>query len=221
VNLTAFKRLLDPLRQRLLLLVGRAVIKLIEEEGGMRRVQAALLAGEEAEGLDIFEHYGFASRPLPEAEAVVLFQGGDRSLGYIVATDDPRYRPLGLQPGEVVIFNMEDKLAEGEELPDPPEGAPPGWPAMPETEDDPAPPLCRIQILPGRTVRVTCQNFEVNTLGTISLAALGGIKWGYPGDQTELLPGGEGLGRVARVGDCVDVAAGSSAGKWPIVESCD
>jgi len=212
------KRALAPIRQRISLMIGRALLTAVAEEDGRRTAQATLLAGELAEGLEMFEHFGLTSRPLADCEAVVIFQGGDRSLGYVVATDDPRYRPLGLQPGEVAIYNAGDVLGLEEVLPDPPVGAPEGWPAMPETEDDLPPALCRIQLLPDRTIRITGALLQLYALEGISLVSPA-ILWGPPGEQTELPPTGE--GRVARVGDCVVVNVEGTDYPGEIVESCD
>ncbi len=219
MSLEAIKRLLDPLRQRIMLLVGRGLIQLIEETGGHVTAQADLLSGETADGLRLMQHYGFASRPKPNAEAVVLFVGGDRSQGFVVATDDPWVRPLGLEAGEVAIFSWEDRLGDEEELPEPPEGAPEGWPAMPLGEDDPLPDLCRIHFLEGRKIRVNANTLELFGLEGISLASPV-ILWGPPGEQTELPPASEGLGRMARVGDCVEVDVDGTIYQGHIVESC-
>lgn len=215
----ALKRWLAPLRQRIMLLLGRALLSTITESEGRRTAQATLLAGEVAEGLEMFEHFGFTSRPLADCEAVVMFQGGDRSFGMVVATDDPRYRPLGLEPGEVALYSMGDVLAEEESIPEVPD-APEGWPTMPATEDGLPPPLCRIQLLPDRTVRIIGGKLQFYGLEGISLAAPQ-ILWGPPGLQTELPPTAEGQGRFARVGDCVDVPIEGTVYKGVIVESCD
>lgn len=47
--------------------------------------------------------YGFASRPFPGADAVVIFLNGDRSKGVVVAVGDQRYRFRNLVEGEVAI----------------------------------------------------------------------------------------------------------------------
>jgi len=219
MNLEAIKRLLDPLRQRIMLMVGRGQIQLIEESGGRVTAQANLLSGETADGLGLMQHYGFASSPRPDSEAVVLFVGGDRSQGFVVGTDDPWTRPLGLQPGEVAVFSWEDRLGDEEELPELPEGAPEGWPAMPETEESPLPALCRIHFLAGRKIRINANTLELFGLEGISLASPV-ILWGPPGMQTELPPASEGMGRMARVGDCVETNVDGTVYVGQIVESC-
>lgn len=214
----AIKRLLAPLFNRVLLMIGRAVILAAENTADGQRLRLGLLAGEETESVEQMQEFGFASRPPKGAEALAVFLGGDRAAGMVVATEDPRFRPWGLEPGEVAIYSMGDRLAAGEELPEPPEGAPSGWPAMPESPDGPGPPLCRIKLTPGRAVEIT--GAAVSLIGTQSLTLCAPtVMVGPPGGLVEL--GGEEGRRLARIGDCADVATGSSQGKWPIVEGCD
>ena len=51
-----------------------------------------------------FQNYGFTSSPLPGAEVVTARMGSDI---VIIVTDDRRYRPITLQPGEVAIYTDE------------------------------------------------------------------------------------------------------------------
>lgn len=59
----------------------------------------------------------------------------------------------------------------------------------------------------------------------ITIAADGSVVINAPGKVVVNSPdvhlGGEGGPKVARIGDLVEVAAGSSAGKWPIVTGAD
>ncbi|MFT9376229.1 phage baseplate assembly protein domain-containing protein [Komagataeibacter saccharivorans] len=68
-------------------------------------VQAALAAGEIKSDLPIVQEYGLASRPVPGSDVIVVFIGGDRSRGVVIATGDQRGRPKDLQPGEVCLFH--------------------------------------------------------------------------------------------------------------------
>lgn len=104
-------KLLEPLKRKLSLIVGRGVIQLTTDETANQRAQASLLAGEVRDGLERFQEYGFTSRPLPGAEAVVLFPGGNREFGLIVAVEDRRYRLKSLAEGEVCLYTDEgDKI---------------------------------------------------------------------------------------------------------------
>ncbi|AQU87961.1 hypothetical protein B0W47_11315 [Komagataeibacter nataicola] len=68
-------------------------------------LQAALAAGELRSDLPMVQEYGLASRPVPGSDVVVVFLGGDRTRGVVVATGDQRGRPKDLQPGDVCLFH--------------------------------------------------------------------------------------------------------------------
>ncbi|GBQ84058.1 bacteriophage protein [Gluconacetobacter johannae DSM 13595] len=68
-------------------------------------VQVALPGGELHSDVPMVQLYGFASRPVPGSDLIVLFQGGDRSRGVAIASGDQRNRPTDLQPGEACLFH--------------------------------------------------------------------------------------------------------------------
>lgn len=102
-----FQRLIAPVVQRVRLMVSRAVIRLVDSSRRVQVLQAGLLAGETRDNLECFEHYGFTSNPLPGMEAAVMFIGGDRSSGVVVAIGDRKFRLRGLKPGEVALYTDE------------------------------------------------------------------------------------------------------------------
>ena len=95
------------LRNRVMLMLGRAVLSAINDNGGVQVVQATLLEDELRGDLERFQEYGFTSVPLPGAEALVAFIGGNRDHGVVVAVEDRRYRLHGLKGGEVAIYTDE------------------------------------------------------------------------------------------------------------------
>jgi len=92
------------LRNRILLMVARGVVRAISDDGGLQRMQVALLADELREGVERLQNYGLSSHPHPGATAGVAFVGGNRDHGLVMAVDDPRYRPQGLAEGEVQVY---------------------------------------------------------------------------------------------------------------------
>ena len=92
-----------------LLAVGRGVLRLVQEATGTQLVQVEALKNEV---LDLAEHmqpYGYASHPLPGAEAVVLANGGSRNHPLIVIIADRRYRP-SLQAGETILHDDQGQV---------------------------------------------------------------------------------------------------------------
>ena len=101
------RRMLAPIKNRVMLMVGRAVLTVIEDGGNLQTSQVSILAGEVKDDVERFQQYGFTAVPLPGCEAVCLFVGGNRDHGIIINADDRRYREKGLNPGEVAMYSFE------------------------------------------------------------------------------------------------------------------
>lgn len=98
--LAPLRRGLEALRRRLALTVGRCVLKLVEDGGGLQVVQVSILKGETRPATNL-QTYGFQSRPKPGAEGSVLAVGHRGHL-VVLGLDDRRYR-LELADGEVAV----------------------------------------------------------------------------------------------------------------------
>lgn len=99
------EKMLAPLKRRVDLMLSRAIITLVNDDPKLQGLQITLLAGEVADDIERFQEYGFSSVPEKGAEAIALAVGGNRNHLVVVATDDRRYRPTGLQAGDVVNYN--------------------------------------------------------------------------------------------------------------------
>ncbi len=82
--------------------VRRGILRSLGDED-TRLAQFGLLAGDTADGVEVFEPYGFTSAPVGGAEAVVVSVGGDPAHLIAVVVGDRRYRVKGLADGEVAI----------------------------------------------------------------------------------------------------------------------
>ena len=85
-------------------MVGRAVLTVVNDATGLQTVQVEGLPGEVIDGAERFQMYGITSHPLKGADALVLAVGGVRQHS-IILIDDRRYRPRGLEEGEVCVYN--------------------------------------------------------------------------------------------------------------------
>lgn len=86
-------------------MIGRCVLSALRDDGAGQVADVTVLAGEDLVDLERIAEYGFSSAPLPGAEGVVLFVGGQRDHGLIVATKDRRTRIKNLAAGEVAIYS--------------------------------------------------------------------------------------------------------------------
>jgi phage baseplate assembly protein V len=103
--MSAFKSMLKPLRERVMLMIAKAVVTMTDDGGGVQRVQMRLLSGETRSAASRFQNYGLSSRPAGQALAVALFVGGGRDHPLVVALEDTAARPRGLRPGEVIVYD--------------------------------------------------------------------------------------------------------------------
>lgn len=109
--LDALAKLLRPIETKLANLVARGVVRRVDDGAKLQLLQLLVLDTEVRERLERCQEYGLTSVPLEGAEAVVLFPGGHRGHGLVVAVVDRRYRPTGLAPGEVALYHHEgDRL---------------------------------------------------------------------------------------------------------------
>ena len=104
-------QMLEPIRTRVMMTIARGVIESINDDEGMQTAKINLLFGENRDKVERFQNYGFTSKPFADAEAVVVFPGGNREHGLIIAVDDRKFRLKGLADGEVAMYTDEgDKI---------------------------------------------------------------------------------------------------------------
>lgn len=113
------RRMVEPLRARIAGMVGRGTIKGSDDDRRVQELQIAALAGELLDKVERFQEYGFSSRPLDGAEAVIVSVVGGRGNAIAVATDDRRHRPTSLAKGEVELYTDEGdriRFSRGREI---------------------------------------------------------------------------------------------------------
>jgi hypothetical protein len=176
--------------------MAKAVVREVQHGQGYQYLGVKLMADEEHPKVPVLQQFGYASAPLSGSEALILCLGGDRSNAVVINSDDPRYRPMDLEPGEIAIYSSGDMMGDEEELPSPLEGPsslaqywPQDWPAEPPEEELPKgeawqPPLCRLRLLPDRSVEIFAGDMNIRSLGDVSIAAEGDISLICKGELT-------------------------------------
>lgn len=101
----AFERMMEPLRQRVMLMVAKAIVKMVDDGGGLQRVQIKLLNGELRSDVARVQNYGHSARPSGDTLAVALSIGGNRDHMLVVALDDLAHRPRDLREGEATLYD--------------------------------------------------------------------------------------------------------------------
>lgn len=95
----------EQLYHRMMMAFGRGFVTAVSEKSGTQMLQVKLGSDETRDNTPRRAEYGFASSPLPGAQVIAIFMGGDRSNGAVIATDDPRYRLAGMKGGEVGMYD--------------------------------------------------------------------------------------------------------------------
>jgi hypothetical protein len=72
-----------------------------DESGKLLRFSGSGLPGQTFTDREMFQHYGFVSKPLNGAEGITIIQSGRNVL---IAEDDRRYR-ISVQDGEVALYS--------------------------------------------------------------------------------------------------------------------
>lgn len=106
------RKLIDPLKRRISMMVGRAVIKTVSDSGDLQLLQLLLNSDEIRSGLARIQEYGFTSVPMAGAEAAVLFLNGNRDHGIVIGVEDRRYRLKGLSAGEVALYDDQGQIVK-------------------------------------------------------------------------------------------------------------
>ncbi len=99
------RRLMAPYLRLIRMMVGRAVINLVNDGLKVQELQITLLAEETRSDVERFQEYGFTSHPHPGAEGVMVCVGGARDHGIVIAVEDRRYRLKGLVEGEAALYD--------------------------------------------------------------------------------------------------------------------
>lgn len=109
MTLDDMKRFIAPLQRRVMLAIGRGTLGPVNDADGLQRSQVTLLAGEVRDNVDRIQPYGFSAVPLAGADVLVVCVGGNRDHPVIIGADDRRYRPTGMQPGDVCIYSHQSR----------------------------------------------------------------------------------------------------------------
>jgi phage baseplate assembly protein V len=94
---------IERMYRRILMVVGRGRIKTGRDDGPAQLLQVRLGQLETVDNIPRLAEYGFQSMPPADTDAIVLFAGGNRSDGVIIATGSQKYRMRSLKTGEVSI----------------------------------------------------------------------------------------------------------------------
>lgn len=91
--------------RRVLLVIGRGRVCLVDDSRPAQTMQVQLGADEIKNDVPRVAEYGFASNPPGGTDAIVIFIAGERTNGVVVATNNQTFRLRNLETGEVAIHD--------------------------------------------------------------------------------------------------------------------
>lgn len=104
---------IDRLFRRVMLVIGLGRITIVNDSQPSTQFCQVMLGGDEIrDNTPRIAEFGFSSNPPAGSDAVVVFLGGDRSKGVIIATNNQATRHTGLQPGESVLYDAFGKYVK-------------------------------------------------------------------------------------------------------------
>jgi phage baseplate assembly protein V len=97
------------LYQRVLHLVARGRVTTGDDAGNVQLLQVQLGKDEVKDNIPRLGEFGLASMPPVGSDAVLVFMGGDRTSGAIIATGHQQSRPRGMKAGETMVYSQDGK----------------------------------------------------------------------------------------------------------------
>lgn len=83
----------------------RGVLHLVKNADNIQKVQAAGLADETLQDVELMQQFGFTSVPPANTQAVILPIGGQTTHGIVIATENGSFRVKNLEGGEVAVYD--------------------------------------------------------------------------------------------------------------------
>jgi len=102
------RRFLEPLKIKIQLMIGRAVLLAVDNSGKSQRLRLQFTHDEFADSVERIEEYGFDTTPpvSDSSEVAYVSIAGSRGLTYVIATQVREFRPNpALAAGEVMVYS--------------------------------------------------------------------------------------------------------------------
>lgn len=93
------------IQNRIQLMIGRALLQAVNDSTEIQLVKLSGLDNEVTEGVEHIQAYGLTSNAPSGSEMIVLYPGGRREDGIVVAIGNGTNRPKGLESGEVSLWS--------------------------------------------------------------------------------------------------------------------
>jgi phage baseplate assembly protein V len=92
---------------------GRVTLNLGDDTQKMQTHQIEGYTDELRDNMQRVQRFGNSTMPLPGCTGVAIYQSGHRGWATVIADEDPRYRPTGLNPGETQSYMVDGAKKDG------------------------------------------------------------------------------------------------------------
>ncbi len=106
----ALEKTMQSIRDRIYLMLGRAVLNAITEGGAIQLVHFSALKGEVKDSVQRLQQYGSNSVPLPGALVLFASLNGNRDHPVAICVDDQRFRPTDWVSGDAGSYNYKGTI---------------------------------------------------------------------------------------------------------------
>jgi len=110
--LAQMNRLLEPIRNRIRIMINKAVLNLVDDSTGIQLIQADIVEDSTKDKIPRIQQYGFTSVPKKDAQVILACLNGNRSNSIALAVDDSRYRVKNLSDGNVAIYDCNGNMVK-------------------------------------------------------------------------------------------------------------
>ncbi len=100
--------MLEDLKAKIFLLIGRGVLKALDASGKMQTVQVSGLKSEIISDIERPQPYGLETYPEAGTEAIIIFPNGNRDQGLAIIINDRDNKPEDLSEGDVHVWSNAD-----------------------------------------------------------------------------------------------------------------
>ena len=99
------KSIVRPVLTSTRLMIGRGIISMINDAGGLQTAQVDLNADETQDSVEIWQQYGIACNPPEDSECVFLSVGGQRDNAIAICPQHAESRPRNIPNKNVALYN--------------------------------------------------------------------------------------------------------------------
>jgi phage baseplate assembly protein V len=99
--------MIETLKRKIYLLIGRAILTALDNTGKTQKVQVTALENETISDVERIQDYGFESVPAAGSgvETIILFPNGNRDQGICIKVYDRDNKPTGLNSGDSAQYD--------------------------------------------------------------------------------------------------------------------